>query len=143
MSTIHFDSAFPALVAKQDPDRYGGDWPSYESMVTSFGFTELANVRIGSYQGDTSYLLRDGARYGYLTFGWGSCSGCDSLEACGTVADVRALWTSLRDSIRWFDSAAEAAEFFRTHDWASDYNHGRELDAFVAEAIGWLTGAKS
>lgn len=143
MSTPDFDSAFPALVASPEPDRYGGDWPSYEAMVTSFGFNELAKVSIGAYQGDTSYLLRDGDRYGYLDFGWGSCSGCDALEACDSVADIRKLWTGLLSGIRWFDTAADAAEFFRSHDWEADYNNGPELRAFVAEALGWLSGAAS
>lgn len=46
----------------------------YDDLVESFGYDVLVAEEEGDYQGDTMYLLRRGAEYGVLVFGWGSCS---------------------------------------------------------------------
>lgn len=100
----------------------------YEPMLDSFGYERVLQVDDSDYQGDSRvlYLDRTTGRVGYLQFGWGSCSGCDSLQACGTADDVAALQASLHDQIRWFDSQKAALEWFETHDWEGDYSWGRE-----------------
>lgn len=52
----------------------------YELIVRSFGF-DYTMQTFGSYQGDHAVVLRDGQRVGWLVIGYGSCSGCDELEA--------------------------------------------------------------
>src|SRR3990167_9158170 len=52
----------------------------YRSVITTMGEV-VAQVDEGSYQGDSFVLLRRGNRFAYFTFGWGSCSGCDAMEA--------------------------------------------------------------
>lgn len=53
----------------------------YKPIVNSFGKI-IIQVNDGDYQEDSYILLEDDGRYGYLSFGWGSCSGCDALQAC-------------------------------------------------------------
>ena len=63
----------------------------YRPMIDSFGYEILLQVDDKDYQGDSRLLFRDVSRYGILIFGWGSCSGCDSLQACESLEDVEKL----------------------------------------------------
>ena len=110
---------------------FSGD---YQPMLNEFGEI-LLQVDDNSYQGDTRVLYRDGTRYGWLNFGWGSCSGCDALQACYTIEEIQSLMDSLYSEITWFDSPTGALEFFKTHDWEGDYSHGYQEQArFITEA---------
>jgi hypothetical protein len=106
----------------------------YQPMLAEFGEI-LVQVDDDGYQGDSRVLYRDGLRFGYLCFGWGSCSGCDALQACDTVQEVQELMDELRDSIKWFDSAADAMQWIETHDWAGDYAYSEK---FVTDALAVL-----
>lgn len=83
----------------------------YSPILDSFGKI-IIQEHEHSYQGD-SWLIYEFApgTYGYLCFGWGSCAGCDALQASKTYADVDDLIKSLFDSIRMF-SKEELIEYF-------------------------------
>lgn len=110
---------------------------SYFALVESMGYEIITHADEGQYQGDSFFLLRDKNRgeFGYLNFGWGSCSCCDALEGCESIADVVKLRDDLHTSIKW-DSAKNMLGFMLGHDWAGDYNHST---TFVTEAILFLT----
>lgn len=95
-------------------------WCDYHPMLEEFGDI-ITKVDEDGYQGDTWILYNDGGRYGYLQFGWGSCSGCDALQGCGSIEEVQELMDSLYESIRWFDNKNEAKQWFATHDFKGDY----------------------
>lgn len=111
----------------------------YQPIIDACGDV-LLQVDDSDYQGDTRALLRDAAgRYGHLQFGWGSCSGCDALQWCSTVADVQLLADAIESEVRWFDTAAEALAYFEGHDWQGDYSWRRdEQRKFVAQAVAIL-----
>ena len=71
----------------------------------------LVECTLGSYQGDMLFLLRSGDQFGFLVVGFGSCSGCDSLEACESQEAVDYLAESIYDGIKWFGSFDEAKEY--------------------------------
>lgn len=82
------------------------DWkwgPSigYHELIESMGYEVIASEAIGSYQGDYLFLLTDEQRIGFLTFGYGSCSGCDSLQACDSAEETENLRESLHNGIFW------------------------------------------
>jgi hypothetical protein len=113
--------------------------PSYQELIDSMEYEVLLQVDAGSWQGDTYALLRDGARYGVLVFGWGSCSGCDALAACSSDADVTELRDELHARIVWRDSRAGMLDYFREHDWEGDFLwHERESRTFVRDGIALL-----
>ena len=73
----------------------GGEQPKYWSEI---GYEDIIRAAIelrygvvadivvkedeGSYQGSTLIICEDGKqRYYYYLYGWGSCSGCDVLQA--------------------------------------------------------------
>ena len=76
----------------------------YEQLYHSFG-PVLLDEGYGSYSGDTLVLYGHNweGPVAYLNFGWGSCSYCDALEACDTIAEVNELMGQLYRSVRYFD----------------------------------------
>ncbi len=120
-------------------DEDGGYWASsYQPMLDSFGDI-LVQVDDEDYQGDSRVLYYSGGRYGWLQFGWGSCSGCDALQACDSIEEVQELMDDLCGRIQWWGSAKEALDFFKTHDWKGDYSWSRdEQMEFVGKAIAYL-----
>lgn len=121
-------------------DGYFSSPSSYQPMLDSFG-TILVQVDDNDYQGDSRVLYRDGQRFGWLQFGWGSCSGCDALQACDSFAEIEKLMEELCSQVRWFDSAAECLKFFNEHDWESDYSNDREEQKkFIADCKAYLSG---
>lgn len=89
----------------------------YDVLEASFGLSELARADDDDWQGDSVVLLRSAdGRLGILEYGWGSCSGCDALQACDTVEEVNDLRDSLFESIKWFDSATACLEYVKSKD---------------------------
>ncbi len=112
----------------------------YNPIIGNLG-NVILQIDDNDYQGDSRclYYRADGA-IGYLQFGWGSCSGCDSLQACSSYDDIDQLIIELRDSIRWFSNKEEALHFFNTHDWKGDYSgRSEEQKEFVDKAKALLT----
>ena len=111
----------------------------YNVIVNEFG-NVLLSVEDDDYQGDTRTLLEKDGKYGWLQFGWGSCSGCDALQACNHIVEIQTLMDELHKSIKWFDTKAECLAFFQTHDWEGDYSwHDENQKKFVADAIKLLS----
>jgi hypothetical protein len=126
------------------PPDSDGDFPKYDtdydSLVATIGHETLLCVNDKDYSGDSRFLLADGARRGYLEFGWGSCSGCDALQACDSYEELEKLRDSLVSGIRWFDDARAALIWFATHDWEGEYAHDSSGQAeFIRQATERLT----
>lgn len=104
---------------------------SYSDLIESMEVEVLARHDDDDYQGDSRLLVRDGIRYGLLTYGWGSCSGCDALEGAGSnLADVTELRDQMWRQIHWEDSAYAMLAYVDGKDWTLDYSHSPEfLDA--------------
>jgi len=110
----------------------------YNPMLKEFG-NVLIQVDDSDYQGDSRVLYGKDGKLGYLQFGWGSCSGCDSLQACQNYKELQELMDYLNDSIKWFESREECLKFFKEHDWKHDYScHEEEQEEFIDEVIRYL-----
>lgn len=107
---------------------------SYGQLLESFEVEVLHRVDDDDYQGDTRVLLRDGDRYGILTFGWGSCSGCDALEACRDYEEVTELRDGLWNRVHWEPSREAMLEYVNDKDWPLEYSwSSKEHRQFVAD----------
>ncbi len=76
----------------------------YADLLDSFELDEVLSGCAGDYQGDLFSLFKDGSKYGYLVFGYGSCSGCDTLEAVQMdegYEGIKTLRDSLFGRIKW------------------------------------------
>lgn len=113
--------------------------PGYLDLVRSFEAEIIASTSEGSYDGDYFFVLKKGNEYGYLTFGYGSCSGCDALQACDTPEEVQALRDSLYNSIWWVEGKENFAKWLRERDWAcifeSHYPHHKEFIRGIIRAL--------
>ena len=122
-----------------EPDDNWG-WSDYGPMLKSFGEI-ICEQSFGSYQGDTLAILFDDGKYGYILFGWGSCSGCDALQACyGDMDKLNDLAKRMWDSIVWYDTPQELIGWIKSHDYEGDYldYYGDELHEFLHKAISIL-----
>lgn len=108
---------------------------NYNAMLDEFGEI-LLQVDNKDWSGDSRVLYTDGDKVGYLQFGWGSCSGCDALQGCQNIEEVQGLMDNLCSSIKWFDNAQDALQFFMTHDWEGDYGwHEEKQKEFIKQSI--------
>lgn len=91
----------------RDPNEsyYWGE-SSYQPMIDDFGQV-LVQVDDNDYQGDTRVAYFKDGKYGFLNFGWGSCSGCDALQACNSREETAELIEETERSIIWFDTLDE------------------------------------
>lgn len=79
------------------PDNYYWD---YQPLLNLLGEIVIQEDEEG-YQGDSFILYKKDDQYGYLNFGWGSCSGCDALQACTSIEEVHSLAETLNSDIHW------------------------------------------
>lgn len=125
------------LYKREDDDYF--EVYDYDPMLKEFGNIAL-QVDDDDYKGDSRVLYTDGEKVGYLNFGWGSCSGCDALQGCSSYEELQSLMDDLKASIKWFDSKAEALEYFNTKDWELEYSwHAEEQKKFIDEAKEFLS----
>ena len=118
-------------------DRWG--WYDYQPMLDAFGKIAI-QVDDDDYQGDSRLLYDENGKIGVLIFGWGSCSGCDALQACGSLEEVQELCDELQEDIKWFEDKTQALEYFTNHDWQGDYSwHSTETKEFINKCIEYLS----
>ena len=115
-------------VKKKFPDteekgRWLSNLPDYEDIVKCFG-EPIIYIEEDTYQGDTWAIVKRVSKcariYGYIQFGWGSCSGCDALQACSTIEELQDLVNELENSINWM-SKKEFVKWATHHDFPGDY----------------------
>lgn len=108
-------------------------WWDYQPMLNEFGNILLQKDE-QNYQGDSFLIYEKDDKYGYLTFGWGSCSGCDALQGCNSISEVQELMDRLYSSIEWFDSLDTLKEYFEETDWTLQYQYSiPEFKEFLIE----------
>lgn len=118
---------------------YGSFSLDYTTLVKSYGYEIVNSISLGSYQGDIIMIVGRGNEYGLLTTGYGSCSGCDALQACGDSAkELEKLREDLCNSVI-FESAGDLVERLDTKDWEGDYY---SLEANSSEFREFLTKTK-
>lgn len=109
--------AYPPCYDDQDyfstPYEYGPILESFGELIFRWDQDD--------YQGDTIALVVDGDNIGYVEFGWGSCSGCDALQASDDYEDVASLRNSMAAQVTW-RSAGDMLTWLQAHDWRGDYS---------------------
>ena len=116
----------------------------YAELLESRFCTVLDSGDAGSYQGDEFYIVSqslgysDEARYGFGTSGYGSCSGCDALEAACDNKEINEIADQVYNGLRWFESKADLAAFLTTVDaaneWYANEDEWPEIrDRFIAK----------
>ena len=119
-------------------DELDDDWMcvyAYQPIIDSFGKV-LVQVEDNDYQGDTRVVYEKDGQYGFLNFGWGSCSGCDALQACSSEKEVDDLIDSLEQDVKWFASLDELKNYLtaKERDY-SYYYHEDNWSNFVKQVM--------
>jgi len=114
----------------------------YQPILNELGEI-VVQIDEDAYQGSTLVLYKGGNTFGYLCFGWGSCSVCDALRACKSYEDIQALMDRLYDDIRWFDSTKEAIQFILHHDWEGTYLDEKVYEPFISASLRALGQCKA
>lgn len=110
----------------------------YQPLLDSFGDIAI-QVSDSDYQGDTRVLYKRGRQYGVLIFGWGSCSGCDSLQACDSYDELDQLRDGLEKDIKWRTKRETLAWLKDTRAREGEYSwHAQETRDFYAQCIALL-----
>ena len=90
---------------------------NYEQLIGSFA-TILAQGSDHDYQGDSIVAVQHhNGLYGLVIFGWGSCSGCDALQACNSIGELAELAEYIEGRTMWFDTFEELVEHVHNKDW--------------------------
>ena len=92
----------------------------YNPLIESIGVKILIDESGYGHSGGDSLLLLQrysDNKYGYLCFGFGSCSNCDALKGCDTFKELEELRDQLNDSIKWFDTKEEVLKYLDIKDW--------------------------
>ena len=107
----------------------------YQPIIDSFGKV-IVQVEDNDYQGDTRVVYEKDGQYGFLNFGWGSCSGCDALQACSSEKEVDDLIDSLEQDVKWFASLDELKNYLtaKERDY-SYYSHEYNWSNFVKQVM--------
>lgn len=108
----------------------------YNPLLESLGHEILLKMDDEDYQGDSRILFKNGNSYGLLIFGWGSCSGCDALQACQSWKELEDLRNQLVNDIKWFDSSEDCLKYVKSHNWEGDFSwHAKETKEFVSKSV--------
>lgn len=95
----------PTTATALYPDRFKSHFDApcdYTPIINDLG-TVLVRHDDDDYQGDTRLALKLGPKlYGFVVIGWGSCSGCDALQASDTPAAVDELIADIRRDVKTF-----------------------------------------
>lgn len=86
----------------------------YEDLLRATGHEIVKSKMFGYYQGDYVFVLRKDGKLGVAVVGYGSCSGCDALqaaepydisandeEATRQLGDVQALADQIAAGVVW------------------------------------------
>ena len=135
---VKVEDIYPDLIKKysHNDEEYFDAPYDYTPIINHIGRV-IVRVDDSDYQGDTRVLLESefSRQIGWVQFGWGSCSGCDALQACESVSDVQSLVDEIIASVKWFHDKEDALKFFNEHDWEGDYSwHHKEQRMFIDAA---------
>lgn len=108
----------------------------YDEVLESFEYEIVVQVDDDDYQGDTRVIFKDGERYGFLIFGWGSCSGCDALEACNNFEEIEQLQNELFNNIQWFDNLKDLKQYVNNKDFELEFYWREETKEFINQVLG-------
>jgi hypothetical protein len=113
----------PSIAEKLYPKALNwGEVTDYTPIIDHLGWAQIV-IHDRGYSGDTFvlYPARVGNHYHVLVIGWGSCSGCDALQACKTYADIDSLIEQLYNKRIYLDDYAALLAYVNSP--ARDFDH--------------------
>lgn len=118
----------------------------YMTLIQAMGHDLLVHLSESGWSGDDFLLMRDAdGRYGFLVFGWGSCSGCDAMEAASSWEDAEAIYQKLCDDVHWFDTLAGCVAYIHDKHRAGMewYRFSDEFPSFVQQVDEYVASQEA
>lgn len=108
----------------------------YIALIKDAGLDVIDYLAMGGYQGDLIVIVKKADKFGMIVTGYGSCSGCDVLQACyNNKKKLKQLQKELCDKVIWKD-ITPFITYLKKKDWRSEYYYGeQELPPFIAHVI--------
>jgi hypothetical protein len=106
----------------------------YLPLLKSFNYNIIIQLDDSDYQGETRILYDNEGKIGHLQFSWGSCSGCDSLQACNSYKELDELRNQLHKDIVWYDDKSLALNHFE-NSYNIDCDNEKEFKKLVIEYL--------
>lgn len=112
--------------------------PGWEAGFEERGMNIVAWETFGDWQGDYAVVFKANDNlFAFDVIGYGSCSGCDSMEACETEKEYKELISGVVNRLQWL-SADQTID--RINNEFDDNNWYRHEPTFK-ESIGRLVKA--
>ena len=126
---------YPEYAKREQEDNYFYGPCDYQPIIDSIG-NVILQVDDEDYQGDSRIIYKNGNRYGFLIFGWGSCSGCDALQGCESMEEVQNLINDLVNDVRWFESLEDLQAYFKTKDFSLEFYYNSDAtEEFIQKTL--------
>lgn len=111
----------------------------YSDLVEEDGRKILIQVDENGYSGDSLFLIHDIKQdeYGYLCVGWGSCSGCDALQACKNAKELRELQQEIVNNIIWKSNKKDIYNFIMNKDYEGEFINNNLYLEFIDKLSNW------
>lgn len=90
------------------------------------------NAGTNDYQGDYLCFGEGQGKYYFVDFGYGSCSGCDALEACNSFQDLLEVREDIKRNIKEFESLDQFEKWFNNEGQTEWWNWD-DIKAFIKE----------
>lgn len=120
----------------------------YQAVAEGLGWDTHLWADERDYQGDSWAIITSGdynKTYGFLCFGWGSCSGCDALEDAQSDDEpersqkMAAVATSLAGKVHWEESQEDLWRWLAEKDFSTEfYDDKEEFKTFLCDALELL-----
>lgn len=117
--------------------------PTYEEGLNSLGIEVLEWVTFGSYQGDYAVILKKENMLGFIVIGYGSCSGCDALEACRSPEEYNQLISAIVKGIYWGTPSELISKINDNFDDNNWYRHDADFNENKAKLIDAVPRSRS
>ena len=117
MTAITTDRQVYTAIAKSlfmNPDGFMRAY-DYDKIIEALGDI-VARGDTNDCQGDTVAIVKRDGKFGFVAFTWGSCSGCDALQACDSYEEVGELIESIDKSIVWKDTIEEMKAYVNSDE---------------------------
>jgi hypothetical protein len=123
---------------EDDEETYFSHPFDYSPIIENIG-NVIIRVKDKDYQGSTRLLLEKDECYAIFVYRWGSCSGCDTLQACKSYENVQKIMDNFNKRVEWKNKEEIVSQI--KSEWLNkenlDWHEEEELD-FISQLKEWV-----
>lgn len=110
--------------------------PGWEAGLEARGLNIIAWETFGDWQGDYAVIFKANDNlFAFTVIGYGSCSGCDVMEACENEKEYKELISDVVNSLKWTTAEEIVAQIKDEYDDNNWYRHESTFKESVDKLI--------